>query len=112
MLTTIVYHTLTPGIIMVISHVNAQTEDGMQWLNSIIVPGLRVGSVSSKWRIEVHGGEISDSSDGENEEGDDALSEHPGPAVYIIQKSENVEGLSSSTDVTDLPSVSLQFYSY
>jgi Methyltransferase domain len=96
------------GVIMVISHLNAHTEDGMQWFNDIVVPGLRMGSISTKWSIEVHGGEVPDIPD--DHEGDDEISSgNPGPAVYIIHKGET---FSSVTAETELPPVSLQFFSY
>lgn len=89
---------------MVISHINAQTENGIDWLNSIVVPGLRQGSGWNKWSIEVHGNEA-----GETELDDDSAG--PGPAVYIMHKGELVEKPEKSDDA-DLPTVSLRFFSY
>jgi hypothetical protein len=73
------------------------------------VPGLRKGSISSRWSVEVHGGEVPDVSEAESE---DSTSVNPGPAVYIIHKGDAVEGVSSSTEDADLPPVSFLFCSY
>ena len=90
---------------MVISHVNAQTENGMDWLNNIVVPGLRKGAAWNKWNVEVHGGEVE-----ESVEEDDSI--EPGPAVYIIHKGEAVKMPENPEDDAYLPTISLQFYSY
>lgn len=99
---------------MIISHINAHTDEGVDWLNDIVVPGLRKGCSSTKWSVEVHGGEIPEITEGENEED---WSANPGPAVYIIEKGEIVLPKTTTTkDSADKeaepPSVSLRFLSY
>ena len=103
---------MSVGVIMVISHLNAHTEEGMEWFNTIVAPGLRMGSVSTKWSIEVHGGEVPEIPEDENKVEEEMSSGYPGPAVYIIHKGEIMEGVSSITAETDLPPISLQFFSY
>lgn len=88
---------------MVISHINAHTENGVDWLNSIVVPGLRTSSGWNKWSVEVHGSEFLHA----EEEGSDG----PGPAVYIVHKGEILEQTSTS-DKIDFPTVSLRFFTY
>lgn len=90
-----------------ISHVNAHSENGMDWLNNIVVPGLRKGAGRNHWSVEVHGGDIpEDQQDEENE------SEGPGPAVYIIHKGEIITKEPQSSENPDPPSISLRFLSY
>jgi len=102
------------GVVMIISHLNAHTEEGMEWFNTIVVPGLRKGSLSSNWTVEVHGGEVPDIPETENEEDEEIDIGNPGPAVYVIHKVEDVERASSSTpdNTTDVTPISLRFYSY
>ncbi len=95
------------GSIMIISHINAQTENGIDWLNNIVVPGLRNGAGLQKWSVEVHGGDIPESQDDDDEDKSIVL----GPAVYIIHK-EGIVKRDSMTDDTDPPTISLRFYSY
>jgi hypothetical protein len=87
---------------MVITHMNAHTQDGLDWLNSIVVPGLRKGAGQHQWSVEVHGGDMP-----EDQEED----ESPGPAVYIIHKGD-LEKESPTSDNPGPPSISLRFLSY
>ena len=89
---------------MMISHINAHTENGMEWLNDIVVPGLRQGGGRRQWSVEVHGADIPE----DDEEGE---SESPGPAVYIIHKGDLENGPPTSDD-PDHPAISLRFLSY
>jgi hypothetical protein len=92
---------------MIVSHINANTEKGISWLNEIVVPGLRSGAGKSHWSVEIHGGDVPDI-DGE----DDEASVDPGPAVYIIHKGE-VDIDQPTTDEKSVPStVPLRFFSY
>ena len=55
------------------SHLNAHTQNGINWLNTVVVSGLRNGGGwFSTWEIEVHGNDGNDSTenDGGEEEGD------------------------------------------
>ncbi len=97
---------------MIISHLNAHTDEGMQWFNTIVVPGLRIGSVSTTWSIEVHGGVVPEISEDDNNAEEDMSIGYPGPAVYIIHKGAILEGVSSITAETESPPISLQFFSY
>jgi hypothetical protein len=85
---------------MVISHVNAHTQNGVDWLNNIVVPGLRKGAGRHQWSVEVHGEDIAEDQEEDETEG-------PGPAVYIIHK-----GDLEKSDNPDPPSISLRFLSY
>lgn len=89
---------------MVISHVNAHTENGMDWLNNIVVPGLRKGAGRHNWIVEVHGGDAPEAPEGEDE------IESPGPAVYFIHKGDLEK--DSTSDNWEPSSISLRFFSY
>ena len=101
------------GYIVIISHLNAQVESGLEWLNNVILPGLRATG-NFEWVIEVHGSEVEIPSDIEDdlEKGQDIQIESPGPAVYFIKK----VGLSTPEETSDgsksLPTIPLQFYTY
>ena len=69
------------GYIIIISHLNARVDSGIQWLNDVIVPGLREGGKNCDFQVEVHGNEVSTPSDDEEES-----PESPGPCVYMIEK--------------------------
>lgn len=61
------------GYMMIVSHLNANNEVGMEWLNDVLGNGLKTGDRKANYRVEVHGNEG---------DGEDNL----GPAVYIIKK--------------------------
>ena len=61
------------GYMMIVSHLNANNEVGMEWLNDVLGNGLKTGDTNANYRVEVHGNEG---------DGEDNL----GPAVYIIKK--------------------------
>jgi len=96
------------GYIIIISHLNARVDSGLQWLNDVIVPGLREGGENCDWQVEVHGGEVSITSDDEEES-----PESPGPAVYVIEKV-GIIIPSKETDGTDqsLPTIPLKFFTH
>jgi ubiquinone/menaquinone biosynthesis C-methylase UbiE len=84
------------GCIIVISHMNAHTYNGMEWLSSVLVEGLKLGAechgLECSWSVEVHG----------NQEEDDAnTAESPsaGPAVYVIRKGELLPGKVSKIKI-------------
>ena len=103
------------------SHLNAHVHSGLQWLDKIVVPGLRKECGKNKWEIEVHGNAPdhdppTENTEAEAEEEEEEVS--PGPAVYIIHKGENVPTSSSSssskttTSESEFPGVRLRFFSY
>jgi hypothetical protein len=68
-----------------VSHCNAHVKSGLQWLDDVVVPGLRKGADQCEWQVEVHGSEADLPSD--TEEADGSMTpESPGPAVYVIHK--------------------------
>ena len=59
------------GYIILVSHLNAHTSDGIEWLDEVVITGLRDGGGRhSEWEIEVHG------SDGLESVDDDGLGAH------------------------------------
>jgi SAM-dependent methyltransferase len=69
------------GYLVIISHLNAHTSNGIRWLEEVVHTGLRAGGGGAGWNIEVHG------NDQISEEGNaNAPAGSPGPAVYIIHK--------------------------
>ena len=97
------------GYFVLISHLNAHAENGRQWLDELVIPGLRAGHSKASWEIEVHGEEDSgllkgadDDDDDDDDEGEkgggndengnkeesdgNTSTDSPGPAVYIIRK--------------------------
>lgn len=65
------------GCILLVSHLNAHTANGINWLNSVVVTGLRNGAgVSSTWIVEVHGSDGIAST--EHTKGADIESKHVG----------------------------------
>jgi len=42
------------GYMMIVSRMNAETKQGRDWINEVIVPGLRIGGGDAMWEIEVH----------------------------------------------------------
>lgn len=91
---------------VIVSHLNAHTESGMEWLSDIVVPGLRKGSLKCDWEIEIHGNE----EEPIDEESGETTSEGPGPAVYIIHKKPPLPNGTYTED--DPPTIPLRFASY
>jgi SAM-dependent methyltransferase len=106
------------GCIVIISHVNAHCQTGLDWLNDIVVPGLRMGASVFYWSIEVHGNEAEipseDEADGGEGSDNSDIPESPGPAVYIIRKGKLVSNDATTKAMTekDPPTVPLRFFSY
>ena len=81
---------------MIISHLNAKTPEGISWLEEVVITGLRRGDGDVDWAIESHGGgglcieEEEEEKTEENRIEDDDAEEQPrphyGPAVYVIRK--------------------------
>lgn len=91
---------------VIVSHLNAHSETGMEWLGDIVVPGLRKGCLECDWEIEVHGNE----EEPIHEESGETTSEGPGPAVYIINKKPPLANGTYTED--DPPTIPLRFSSY
>lgn len=100
------------GYIIIISHLNARVESGLQWLNDVIVPGIRAAG-NFQWLIEVHGSDVEIPSDDDDDTDEEKSIESPGPAVYFIEK----VGIVSPTKNSDgseqsPPTIPLKFVSY
>ena len=88
------------GFIMVVSHMNAHCDAGIDWCDKVLVAGLRASRPDASWEIEVHGSDTCSSdaahegsetddekdADDETDEGITPPPGSPGPAVYIIHK--------------------------
>jgi hypothetical protein len=100
------------GFIVIISHLNAHTPNGVSWLEEVVQTGLLAGGGNATWEIEVHGNaDIST-------DGDPGIpAGSPGPAVYIIQKkppseveeSESATAAFLSAQDTTIP---VKFFAY
>eukprot|EP00980_Cylindrotheca_fusiformis_P028117 scaffold22581_cov123-Cylindrotheca_fusiformis.AAC.14 len=100
------------GCLLIVSHLNAHVKSGLEWLDMIVIPGLRKGAADSSWVIEVHGSAPDNSSlDGGNAE----ESNSPGPAVYVIYKGKtDPNDVSSTTNLAEdgFQEIPLRFFSY
>ena len=75
---------LAPGGVLVLcSHLNANTPKGIRWLEEVVFPGIGKLEPKVPWEIEVHGRECSETSDDNSS---------AGPAVYIVHKGRPVPG--------------------
>ncbi len=102
------------GYFVIISHLNAHVESGLEWLNNVVVPGLRAAAAGNndfEWLIEVHGSDVEIPSDDEDEEKE---IESPGPAVYFIEKVGLAKQQETKTrsDDQEKPTIPLKFFSY
>jgi SAM-dependent methyltransferase len=85
------------GYIFIVSHLNANFQNGLDWLHEVIFSGLKAAGKGVSWEIEVHGNDVPISSDGKDD--------NPGPCVYIIEKQQ-----SQSND-DEIP-ITLKFLTY
>jgi len=92
------------GCFFLVSHINAHTSKGEEWLEEVVLTGLRRGAESVGWTIEVHGSEPACDNDGEEEGPPEAT----GPAVYLIFKRK----LEEAEEQSDTPTIPLRFFSY
>ena len=114
---------------MIVSHLNANSPKGMQWVDDVIIKGLQSVDATANWKIEVHGGDGETEStagnekdDGltvtetSNEEDSDHDDERYGPAVYIIQKVDKSEASGQKQEGYDgdgkESKVALKFFGY
>jgi hypothetical protein len=86
-----------------ISHINAQTVKGEEWLNNVVVAGLQKSGTDASWSIEVHGNAATV---------DDDNQESAGPAVYLIFKGEPTTASDDEAKSGDAPTIPLQFFCY
>lgn len=114
------------GYILIVSHLNANEPQGMDWLHEVLVPGLSAGCSTCKWKIEVHSNDdVSSEKDDEDENDEETKTREKtsklqeaskfGPAVYIIQKRNSLEPQNGnvSHDKDSFHSlVDVQFFGY
>lgn len=99
------------GCIVIVSHLNAHVQAGLEWLNDVIVPGLRKGAGQFEWQVEVHGSEATTPTENEEDTGDDEP-ESPGPAVYIIRKGPLIDDAGGMEHKNEQPPIPLRFFTY
>lgn len=90
------------------SHINVHTSKGEEWLQDVVITGLRQGGSDASWNIEVHG----NTHGGSNTENDDDSGDPPeaaGPAVYLMFKGERS---AETKDSSEQPAITLQFFYY
>jgi hypothetical protein len=95
------------GYIVLVSHLNAHTKNGIEWLHEVILPGLRSGGRNATWEIEVHGSDGTDDVD----TGKVAAPISPGPCVYIIHKMV-AQAEDESAGTKETPNIPLSFFTY
>lgn len=96
------------GFIVLISHLNAHTKNGIEWLHEVVLPGLRAGDTDARWEIEVHGNDGMD----DMEDGNSIPSGSPGPCVYVIKKLETPAEEDHASKSADPPTIPLKFFTY
>jgi hypothetical protein len=97
---------------LIVSHLNAHIQSGLEWLDSIVVAGLRKGGKNNSWEIEVHGNAADTPP---LEDGNEEEQNSPGPAVYVICKGDTMPNQTKSSKPLsgkDLPTIPLRFFSY
>jgi len=99
----------TGGYLVVVSHLNAHTNDGLEWLEEVVVKGLRASGNNATWEVEIHGNDGDD-----DEEPSQTPLNSPGPAVYIINKRPPPEANENQQegDVSAPSTIPLRFFSY
>jgi hypothetical protein len=103
-------YTFVVGCFVIVSHLNAHAPKGLEWLDDIVIPGLRKGGGDRKWQIEVHGNEADVPSDRE-ESDDNSMEASHGPALYMIHKGPCPSTAADKGRTDPLP-IDLCFYSY
>lgn len=103
---------------MIVSHLNACNENGLSWVDEVLVTGLRNGDKVCNWKIEVHSSDDDDDDvdGGDNVDEDDEIIKEKdyGPAVYIVQKLSisDEEVAKRRNDDEELSKVALKFFGY
>lgn len=96
----------TGGCIVLISHLNAHTANGVGWLEDVVFAGVRKNGGDDAWAIEVHGNaEVVD-----DDEDPRVPPGSSGPAVYIIHKKK--KELKEEGSAQDEPTIPVKFFSY
>ena len=97
------------------SRISAHTIKGQEWLEQVVLVGLRKGGADADWAIEVHGSDNIPPPDGDDDDNDDDSDggETTGPAVYLIfkRKRENDNNGDNSSS-SDPPNIPLHFFNY
>lgn len=87
------------GYILLVSHLNAHTKNGIDWLNAVVVPGLRDGGGrSSTWEIEIHGSDGTVQNDDEEADDEQIDPEDADESARVAGKVESQEFASKAND--------------
>ena len=101
-------HPQLAGYIILVSHLNAQTESGIDWLNTVVIAGLRAGGGKhSRWEIEVHSSDVNGSSECNEDETnhvDDGQESESGEVVHGEEDHDSSGGESDGDEDSALPS--------
>lgn len=91
------------GCILLVSHLNAHTTNGINWLNAVVVTGLRRGAGrSSTWIVEVHGSDGIASTEHAN--GEEIDSKHEGESSSEgNEEAESQDHITASNKELDAP---------
>jgi Methyltransferase domain len=89
-----------PGCIVLVSHLNAHTLNGVQWLHEVVFEGLKRHSRNANFHVDIHGNDVveeSSSSVSSDHPGNDGVTkatanQSAGPAVYVIHKHYKTDG--------------------
>jgi Methyltransferase domain len=88
-----------PGCIVLVSHLNAHTLNGVQWLHEVVFEGLKRHSHNANFHVDVHGNDVAEESSSVSSDhpGNDGVTkatanQSAGPAVYVIHKHYNTDG--------------------
>lgn len=99
-------HSRLAGYIILVSHLNAHTESGIDWLNTVVIAGLRAGGGKySRWEIEVHSSDVNYSNESNGDETnhvDDGLESESGEVVQEDEAHES-DGEESDGDENSAP---------
>jgi len=122
------------GYFLIVSHLNVNSAEGLNWAQEVLLPGLRDGDNVCDWRIEVHSRDVDDGDEDTNkivDSSDDSCNkvdntinsgdnvenseeeEHHGPAVYIIRKMDVSEEERQRRKTThDTSTADMKFFAY
>ena len=99
------------GFILIVSHLNANGDEGLAWANDVLSVGLKDGDGASDYHVEVHSNDCH-GDDGISENGEvnldiqeeSAASDNKeyGPAVYIIKKVKQQGGARDGSSRVDM----------
>jgi len=96
------------GYMVLISHLNAHTPNGLAWLEEVVFTGLKKGDSDNKsaWEIEVHGNAEVVEEDSRVPPGS------AGPAVYIIHKKKPLATEKVTQNDDNSPTIPVKLFSY